>query len=331
MSTPTAAAIGVFAVTMTLVLAALARRRRRSVTPGKVSVTIDDSLRPNEDAKLAPFLPTSQSGIDKALEFLEVGPSDTLVDLGCGDGRLIVTAAQRFGTRCVGVEYDPKFVTRAAERVEAAGVQHLVTVLHADALTFDFSDASVVFIFLTPKGLAKIGERLVQAYHRGARIAAYMFSIRQLPCAAHDHVRGMCPVYLYDSRKPAVELPEPVGKSGSDGSGGGGGVAAAGVESGRGGGASASRGSALERLARKMRADKLRKSNRGGLGKGKGDSSGSGGGGSGGADAMDDDAASASRSARGAQHEREVGSATYIVRKLKEAALARQTVEGKGR
>mmetsp|Transcript_11401 Transcript_11401/g.39789 ORF Transcript_11401/g.39789 Transcript_11401/m.39789 type:complete len:248 (-) Transcript_11401:170-913(-) len=188
---------------------ALVRWRRRCFERDSF-IDIDPSLGPNDDAKLAPFLPTSQAGIDKALEVLGVGPGDTLLDLGCGDGRVIVTAAERYGITCVGVEYDPRFARRAAQRVAAHALRSRVTVLHADALTFDIDKYSVIFIFLTPSGIDKIGDRLVEAYHKGVRIAAYMFRLFNLPVAAHEQVRGKCPVYMYDKSKPSYVLPPPI-------------------------------------------------------------------------------------------------------------------------
>lgn len=69
--------------------------RRQQQFNADAAIEIVPGLGPSDSAKLAPFLPTSQAGIDKALEFLEVGPGDTLLDLGCGDGRVICTAAER--------------------------------------------------------------------------------------------------------------------------------------------------------------------------------------------------------------------------------------------
>lgn len=115
--------------------------------------------------------------------------------------------ACRYGTKCIGVEYDGRFARRAAARVAALGLRHRVTVLHGDALAFDIRPFSIIFVFLTPTGISKIGDSLVEAYNRGVRIAAYTFRLRDLPVAAHAVVRDTCSVYLYDKSKPAVMRP----------------------------------------------------------------------------------------------------------------------------
>lgn len=88
-----------------------------------------------------------------ALELLDVTTNDVFYDVGCGDGRLVIHAAQRYGARAVGIEIDRDRAQQARDAVEAAGVAHLVTIHHGNALDFDFADATIVFLFLIERGL----------------------------------------------------------------------------------------------------------------------------------------------------------------------------------
>lgn len=88
-----------------------------------------------------------------ALALLRVTPSDVLYDVGCGDGRLVVHAAQAHGIRAVGIEVDRDRVLQARRAAQDAGVAHLVTIHHGNALDFDLTDATIVFLFLIDRGL----------------------------------------------------------------------------------------------------------------------------------------------------------------------------------
>ena len=93
-------------------------------------------------------------------------------------------AAVEFGIQCVGIEYDAKFADRAVRAAETAGVAHLVTVRHADALAETWPECSVVFIYLTPSGIGRARPQLERALEGGARVAASVFSVRaRWPCA----------------------------------------------------------------------------------------------------------------------------------------------------
>lgn len=88
-----------------------------------------------------------------ALALVAVTSDDVLYDVGCGDGRLLIEAATRFGVRAVGIEIDAERVRMAREAAEAAQVAHLVTIHYGNALEFDLADATVIFLFLVNRGL----------------------------------------------------------------------------------------------------------------------------------------------------------------------------------
>ena len=121
--------------------------------------------------RLAPFNPTHPDGAALALRLLGLGPDDLLVDLGCGDGRLLVEAVRLHGCRARGVELCPDLCERAQRAAAEAGVP--AHVLLGDAAEHDFSDATAVFVYLVPGGLRLLLPRLIEALNRGARIVSY--------------------------------------------------------------------------------------------------------------------------------------------------------------
>ncbi len=105
---------------------------------------------------LGPILSTPTDLLDQLLAFAELGPEDHLVDLGCGDGRVLVHAGSAFGCRVTGVEKDSRLVVRARARIDSAGLSGRVHVLEADARTFDLSEATVVFLFITAEAVGSV-------------------------------------------------------------------------------------------------------------------------------------------------------------------------------
>ena len=130
------------------------------------------------------YLPSPPKVVDKMLEVAGVGALDLVYDLGCGDGRILVTAALRFGARCVGVEVDPLLAGMARDNAERNGVGHLVTIEERSFFDVDFSQASVVMLFLFPPVIARLIPQL-RRLSRGARVVSHNFEIQGIP---HDGV-----------------------------------------------------------------------------------------------------------------------------------------------
>ena len=130
-----------------------------------------------EPDSLAPFVPTPQDVVDRMLELAGVTAEDVVYDLGCGDGRIVVTAAERFGARGVGVDIDPQRIAEANANAERAGVGHLVTFIEQDAMTVDLSEATVVTLYLLSSSNLKLRPRLTSQLPAGARIVSHAFSM----------------------------------------------------------------------------------------------------------------------------------------------------------
>jgi len=126
---------------------------------------------------LAPYVPTPQDVVDRMLKLAEVKKGDVVYDLGCGDGRIVVTAAKRFGARGVGVDINPIRIRESKENAKLAGVENLVTFLEQDAMTVDVSKATVVTLYLLPESNLKLRPILTRQLKPGARIVSHAFDM----------------------------------------------------------------------------------------------------------------------------------------------------------
>ena len=106
-----------------------------------------------------------------------VTEDDVVYDLGCGDGRIVITAAERFGARGVGVDIDPQRIAESNANAEKAGVQHLVRFVEQDALQVDVSEATVVTLYLLSSSNLKLRPILTGQLKPGARIVSHAFSM----------------------------------------------------------------------------------------------------------------------------------------------------------
>jgi SAM-dependent methyltransferase len=127
--------------------------------------------------KLAPYVQTPQHVVDRMLQIAQVGRNDVVYDLGSGDGRLVITAAKKFGARGVGVDFDLNLVKASRANAEKEGVAALVEFRHQDALTVDVSPATVVTLYLLTSSNLKLRPILTRALRPGARIVSHQFGM----------------------------------------------------------------------------------------------------------------------------------------------------------
>jgi tRNA G37 N-methylase Trm5 len=126
---------------------------------------------------LAPFVPTPQDVVDRMLALAEVTSKDTVYDLGCGDGRIVITAAKKYGAHGVGFDIDPQRIKESAENARAAGVEGLVSFKQQDVMTVDVSPATVVTLYLLTASNLKLRPLLTKELKPGSRIVSHMFSM----------------------------------------------------------------------------------------------------------------------------------------------------------
>lgn len=123
------------------------------------------------------YVPTPQSVVDRMLELAEIRPGDVVYDLGCGDGRIVVTAAKQYGVKAVGYDIDPQRVKEARENVAKAGVGHLVRIEQADIFTLDLTGASVITLYLLPSLNVRLMPQLARM-KPGSRIVSHNFDMQ---------------------------------------------------------------------------------------------------------------------------------------------------------
>ena len=146
------------------------------------------------------YVPTDELVVEAMLKMADVTASDILYDLGCGDGRIVVAAAMERGAHAVGVDMDPRRIAEANNLAEMVNVEDRVQFIQDDLLTVDFSDATVVTLYLLPSLKVKLKARILTELKPGARIIAHAFNMgRWQP----DAKRAMGGVYLYKWVVPA--------------------------------------------------------------------------------------------------------------------------------
>jgi len=141
------------------------------------------------------FVPTPQVVVDKMLELAELKKGDVVYDLGCGDGRIVITAAKKYGCKAVGFDIDPKRVKESKENVKKNKVESLVEIKQEDIFTLDLTKANVITLYLLPQ----LNVRLIPQLEKlkpGCRIVSHDFDMegvtpdKEITIKAEDEIFG---------------------------------------------------------------------------------------------------------------------------------------------
>jgi SAM-dependent methyltransferase len=130
--------------------------------------------RGDENDWRVPFIATPDEVVTRMLAFADTGPQDLVADLGSGDGRIVIAAAERYGARGLGIELDAALVRASRENARRAGVAERVRFVEGDVLTADFSRASVVTVYLLPQLIDELQPRFL-TLKPGTRIVSHAF------------------------------------------------------------------------------------------------------------------------------------------------------------
>jgi len=153
----------------------------------------------------APFVASPPEVVDAMCDLAEVTARDTVVDLGSGDGRIVVEAAKRFGARGFGVDINPGLVRLANDRARQAGVDGRVHFFVGDLFQTTVSQASVVFLYLLPGAAARLVPRLYQELTPGTRVVSHDYTLEPLQAARRvelevpekEKITGTAHTFLY--------------------------------------------------------------------------------------------------------------------------------------
>ena len=154
---------------------------------------------------LAPVYPSPQSVVDQMLSLAQVRPGELVYDLGCGDGRIVIAAAQKFKARAVGIEIRREVYERTLAKVASLGLSDQVQIVNANVLQYDLSPADVVTLYLLTSSNERLKPILLKDLKPTARVVSHDFEIRgwkpvsvnKMLVEGHPHT-----IYLYrlDSR-----------------------------------------------------------------------------------------------------------------------------------
>jgi len=141
---------------------------------GCADTKLTDGLAPSFEPEV-PFFPSTDEAVDGMLKLAGTGPNDVVFDLGCGDGRIVITAAKQFGARGVGVEIDPAPLRLAVYYARRAGVEDRVSFVRGDLFDADLSEATVVTLFLFESLNRRLLPKLLAELKPGTRIVAHRY------------------------------------------------------------------------------------------------------------------------------------------------------------
>src|SRR6185503_18366143 len=128
-----------------------------------------------------PYVPTPWPIVDELLKLAEIGPQDIVYDLGSGDGRLVIEAAKRYGSRGVGIELQKKLVEQANADAAREGLAERVKFLEADLFESSYKDASVVTLYLLPRFVTRLVPKLRSELKPGSRVVSHDYPLVPWP------------------------------------------------------------------------------------------------------------------------------------------------------
>jgi SAM-dependent methyltransferase len=143
-----------------------------------------------------PWVPANEDRIHRALELAALKPGEVLFDLGSGDGRVLVAAAQDFGARAVGVELSPLLFALAWVKIQAQGLQHKISLHCGSFYQADIHDANVVYLYLTRENANRLRSKLELEMKPGARVVSVISDLEGWTPAGVDRDQ---PIFLYTS------------------------------------------------------------------------------------------------------------------------------------
>jgi len=149
---------------------------------------------------LAPSIPTPSSVVDRMLDAAHVKASDVVYDLGSGDGRIVIAAAQKYGAKAVGVEMLPDLCRQAQRRIRELGLEDRVSIVEGNVFHVDFSAATVVTMYFMTDSNERLRPNLEKYLKAGTRVVSNQFPIKGWKPVSVEHIKDYT-IYLYEVGK----------------------------------------------------------------------------------------------------------------------------------
>jgi ubiquinone/menaquinone biosynthesis C-methylase UbiE len=151
--------------------------------------------------KFAPYVVTPEHAVDRMLEMANLKPGETLFDLGCGDGRILITAVQKYRVKAVGIEISDHLARSAAEKIKKDGLQDRIKIIHGDFMKQDLSSANVVTLYLETAANDTLRPKLERVLKPNTRVVSYDYPIpgwKEMETAEAKGSHGFShTIYLY--------------------------------------------------------------------------------------------------------------------------------------
>lgn len=163
---------------LAIIVAACAAAQNAELKQGTQQATPTATQTPKEIQKDVPYVPTPQNVVDEMLTLARVKKNDVVYDLGCGDGRLVITAVSKYGAkRGFGVDIDPQRIEESNANAKTAGVTDRVSFAVQDLFQTDLSEASVVTLYLLPAVNLRLRPKLLSELKPGTRVVSHSFDM----------------------------------------------------------------------------------------------------------------------------------------------------------
>jgi cyclopropane fatty-acyl-phospholipid synthase-like methyltransferase len=150
--------------------------------------------------KLAPYVASPVRVMDRMLELANIKPGETLYDLGCGDGRILIAAVRKYNVNAVGVEISPRLVAKASASIHKAGLESKARVIHGDVLSVDPGAADVVYLYLSTHLNEQLRPRLEAHLKAGSRVVSHDYPVPGWKPSKVEETEGSQRhmIYLYE-------------------------------------------------------------------------------------------------------------------------------------
>lgn len=135
------------------------------------------SAQDNKPEKLAPYYPTPEFVVEKMLQLGGLKRGEKMFDLGSGDGRIVIMAAQKFGAQAAGVELDADLWKQSTDKIKSLGLEKSARIINGDVLTQNYTAADVITVYLLPTSNDKVRPMLEKQLKKGTRIVSHDFEV----------------------------------------------------------------------------------------------------------------------------------------------------------
>jgi precorrin-6B methylase 2 len=144
-------------------------------------------IHPNQ---LAPFVPSPLQIVDRMLDLAKIKPGEKLYDLGSGDGRVVIAAAQKYDIKAVGIEISSRLVKQSKEEIKKLGLEEKASVMHGDVFDADLKDADVVILYLLRDSNNTLKPKLEKALRPGTRVVSHDYEIEGWKPIAEEKIEA---------------------------------------------------------------------------------------------------------------------------------------------